>query len=100
MFGYRNRISFIFGLKTRFEMSKGRLTVSFFRWKTNNYLQQQCRSGQFIKYQVKLVLDSAICLADCFEFTIDHCARLKAFRHERASLNRIAADKLHSAIVT
>ena len=41
----------------------------------------------------KLVLDSAICPSDSFEFT-----RLKAF-HESASLNRIAADKSDSVIV-
>ena len=31
---------------------------------------------------VRLVLDGAICPADSFEFTICHCTRLKAFRHE------------------
>ena len=29
-----------------------------------------------------LILDGAICLADSFEFTMYHCTRLKAFRHE------------------
>ena len=48
---------------------------------------------------LRLVLDGAICLADSFEFTTYHCTRLKAFRHERASLNRIAADKSLSVIV-
>ena len=43
-----------------------------------------------------LLLDGAICLADSFEFTIYHYMRLKAFRYERASLNRIAADELYS----
>ena len=39
-----------------------------------------------------LVLDGATCLANSFEFTIYHCMRLKAFRHEWARLNRIAAS--------
>ena len=41
----------------------------------------------------RLVLDGALCLADSFEFLMYHCMRLKALRHELASLNRIAADK-------
>ena len=45
------------------------------------------------------LLEGAICLADSFEFTLYHCMRLKSFRHEWASLNRIAADKSHSVIV-
>ena len=48
---------------------------------------------------IRLVLDEAICPADSFEFTIYHCIRLNAFKHERASLNRIAADKSHSVII-
>ena len=44
-------------------------------------------------------LEGAICLADSFEFTIYHCTRMKPFRHERASLNRVAADKSHGVIV-
>ena len=32
-FGYSNRFRFIFGLKTSFEMSEGRLKVSLFLWK-------------------------------------------------------------------
>ena len=35
-FGYGNRFKFIFGLKTSFEMSEGRLNVSLFLWKTSN----------------------------------------------------------------
>ena len=35
-FEYGNRFRFIFGLKTSFEMSEGRLNVSLFLWKTNN----------------------------------------------------------------
>ena len=31
---------------------------------------------------LRLVLDGAICPADSFEFTIDHCMRLNAFKHE------------------
>ena len=34
-----------------------------------------------------------------FGFMIYHCMRLKALRNERASLNRVAADKSHSVIV-
>ena len=49
--------------------------------------------------KLRLVLDGAICLPDSFKFTIYHCMKLKAFRHERASLNRIAADKSHGVIV-
>ena len=48
---------------------------------------------------LRLVLDGAICLADSFEVTMYNCKRLKAFRHEWTSLNRIAADKSHSVIV-
>ena len=46
-----------------------------------------------------MILDSAICLADSFEFTIHHCMRLKAPRQKGVSLNRIAADKSHRVIV-
>ena len=48
---------------------------------------------------LRLVLDGAIRLADSFEFAIYQCMRLKAFRHERTSLNSIAAGKSHSVIV-
>ena len=51
------------------------------------------------RWSLRLVLDGAIYLDDSFEFMIYHCLRLKAFRHEWASLNRIAADKLYSVIV-
>ena len=30
----------------------------------------------------RLVSESEICPDDSFEFTIDHCMRLNAFRHE------------------
>ena len=33
-------------------------------------------------FSLRLVLDGAICPGDSFEFTIDHCMRLNAFRHE------------------
>ena len=36
----------------------------------------------WVTRSVKLVLDRAICPADSFEFTIYHCMRFKAFRHE------------------
>ena len=35
-------------------MLEGRPNVSLFLWKTSNYLQQRCSSGQFIQYQIKL----------------------------------------------
>ena len=44
-----------------------------------------------VSFQVGLVLDGAICLADYFEFMMYHCTRLKAF-------STIAADKSHSVI--
>ena len=47
----------------------------------------------------RLVLDGAICPADSFEFTVYHCMKLNAFKHEWASFNRIATDKSHSIIV-
>ena len=49
--------------------------------------------------ELRLVLEGAIYLPDSFEFTIYRCMRLSAFRHEWASLNRIAADKSHGVIV-
>ena len=58
-FGYDNRISLNFGLKTSFEMSEGRLNVSFFSGRQIVSCNKRCSSGQFIKYKVKL---SSLCI--------------------------------------
>ena len=54
-FGPGNRINFIFGLETSFEMSEGRLNVSRFS-ERQTMLKQRHSSAQFIKHQVKLSL--------------------------------------------
>ena len=74
------------------------------RHKTTFQLCQSLVNGfytvrQWLKLQLRLVLHGAICLADSFEVTIYHCTGLTTFRHEWATLNRIAADKSHSVIV-
>ena len=47
--------------------------------------------------RVRLVSDGAICLEDSFEFTIYHCMKLKALRHEFMSKLKL---QLHDSIET